>query len=105
MGAADSGAAEQRHRARGVEPVGQVADLVVGRHHRPRRHCRGRAGRMLRGPMKDVARHDEHSDAAAADRVLDRDAREPRHLRGLAQQLAVVAAFDEQPLGMRLLEE
>jgi hypothetical protein len=37
--------------------------------------------------------------------VLDRAARDARHLAGLADQLAVAAAVDEQAVGMCLLEE
>ena len=106
VGAPDPRAAEQGHGAGGVEAVGQRAHLVGGRHEGPSRgHGRALAGRMLRVPVKDVTRHDEHGDAPAPDGVLDRDPREPRHLGGLAHELAVVAALDEQPLGVRLLEE
>ena len=40
-----------------------------------------------------------------SERVLDRAARDPRHLLGLADQLAVVTALDEQALRVGLLEE
>ena len=106
VGAPHARAAEERHGARGIKTFGELAHLIMGGHHRPPHgHGRALAGGTLRGPMEHVARHDQHGDAAAADRVLDRDACQAWHLRRLAHQLAVVTALDEEPLGMSLLEE
>jgi hypothetical protein len=55
--------------------------------------------------MEHVAWHDHHRDAPEPEGMLDRAAREPRHLLGLAEELTEVAAFGEEPLRMRLLEE
>jgi hypothetical protein len=45
-----------------------------------------------------------HGDAALADRLTDRDLQRARHRIGAGDELAIVAAFFKQDLGMRFLE-
>src|SRR5262245_37546131 len=107
VGPAHSDTTEQRHGGCRVQAVGEPVDLILaGDDRAPRGYgSAALAGRMLRVPVKHVARHDEHRYAGQPDGVLDGDAREPRHLRGLAHELAIVTAVHEHALGMSLLKE
>src|ERR1700733_10347764 len=59
---------------------------------------------MLAGLARDVAGQDDYGDSAARDCRSHRSFQRAGHLGGSRNQLAVMAAFLEQKLGMRLLE-
>lgn len=98
-------AAEQHHLARPVERLGELLDLVGGRPDDPGPDEEVvPAGRVRRLLARGVAGQGQHRHAVQPDRVLDRGAHDPRQLLRAVDHLAVVAAIDEQPLGMGLLE-
>ena len=53
---------------------------------------------------RDVARQHDHRDATSFNRSANRDVENTRHLLGVGNGFAVVAALAEQGLGTGLLE-
>ena len=91
-------AVEQRR-----EPVEIVSR---GRHDRRGRQqpVELRRRRIAGGLQRDVAGQHQHRHAALADGLADRDLEGARHLVGARDELAIVAAFLEQQLRVRLLK-
>ena len=100
-----AGAAEQRDPLDAVEQFRELADLARRRQHGRRMHL-GPVRRVLviGRAQADVAGQHDDSDAALVDGGAHRDLQHARHLGGLRDQLAIVAAFAEQDGRMGLLE-
>ena len=106
VGAGDSCSAEQGHRPCAVQPLGELPHLPIPRRHSPSADpWRARLRRVGRRAVQHVTGQHQHPHPTPAQGGLNRDPRQPRHLGGLADQLAEVAALDEQPLRVGLLEE
>src|SRR5262249_41788046 len=90
----------------GVEQRGKPVEIVARRRYDRRLLQRlgleQRRGRS--GLQSDVAGNYNDRHAAPADRFADRDLEDARHLIGGRHELAIVTAFLEQVLGMRLLK-
>jgi hypothetical protein len=90
-----------------IEQRGKAIEIGSRRryHRRARQQplCLGgrRIGRRLQG---DVARDDHDGHATLADRFVDGDLENPRHLFGAGDQLAIMTAFLEKRLRVCLLE-
>src|ERR1700739_3823604 len=107
MSALTPRAAQHRHTAVSVEQCGQLIQSFICRRHggpgwqeirSARIGCRG--GRLQR----DIAGDDDHGNAAIGDSLTDRKLQRALHLIGTGYKLAIVTAFLEQLLRMRLLE-
>lgn len=107
LGVRSGGAAsaEEGDLVRLVDEADQLLDLAVAWAYRGPGGDEGVLHRLLgRGLGGDVPGQRDHADAAAADGVLDGGLQHAGHLPGVGDQLAVVAALGEQPVGMGLLE-
>jgi hypothetical protein len=89
-----------------VQDVGEAREVLLTRTHRGPGGEDG-PGNVVGGHVQagHVAGQHDHADAVFPDRALHREVEDARHLLGIGDELAVVAALLEQDLGMSLLEE
>ncbi len=107
MGAGAAAAAEQRDALGTVEERGQRLQFNCGRLDDGRgRQQPGvrRDAALRRGTQRDIAGDDDHGDAAPPDGRTNGVFEDVRQLRRIGNQLAIMAAFAEQLLRMRLLK-
>ena len=107
MRAGTAAAAEQRDALGAVEEFGQRLQFAFGRPHDGRRRQQpgiGRDAALRRRPQRDVAGDDDDGDAAPPDGRANGVFQHVRQLRRIGNQFAIMAAFPEQVLRMRLLK-
>ena len=105
VGAGATAAAHERDIAGVADKLGQLAQLFFRRGDRRQRRMIPLAAGALRGRLqRHVAGQHHHRNAAVDHRLAHRHRQHLRDLLRGGDQLAVVAAFAEQLLGMGLLE-
>ena len=107
MGAGTAAAAEQRDALGAVEKFGQRLQFAFGRLDD--RRCRQQPGirrdaALRRRTQRNIARDDDDGDAAPPHGRANGVFQDVRQLRRIGNQFAIMAAFAEQVLRMRLLK-
>ena len=107
MRAGTAAAAEQRDTLGAVEELGQRLQFAFGRPDDWRRRQQPgirRDAALRRRSQRDIAGDDDDGDAAPPDGRANGVFQDVRQLRRIGNQLAIMAAFPEQVLRMRLLK-
>ena len=105
MRAGTAATAEEHHLRCSVYEIGQAGQIGVRRTHQREPRNDPVSGSVCGGiEGREITRQDDHRDAPLAHGVLHRGLQDARHLTGVGDELAVVAALAEELVGVGLLE-